>query len=466
VPSWSDDSARYQFTSMTSLLLPVATAIVALLLGYLLASHRARSGESERAATIATLQADLSARASNLADAERQRRESQSELTVLRAQLSDRASELAATKAALDAERANGAEKVALLQGAREEMSHQFKSLAADILDEKSKKFVELNQTSLTTLLSPLQGELTGFRQKVEEIHLSDSNDRSALREQVRALSDLNGTLRDETTNLTRALKGDSKAQGDWGEMLLDRLLDSAGLMEGTHYTRQAQHTDDAGNRVIPDVVLHLPQSRHMVVDSKVTVTAYSEFASATDDDAKAENLKAHLLSVRQHIRGLGEKNYQALYGVESLDFVVMFMPLEGAFMAALTADRDLFQFAWDRNVILVSPSTLLFVVRTIAHVWRQEDQSRNAQDIADRGGKLYDKFVAFAGDLEKLGDAIDKAQSSYDDARKKLSEGSGNLVGQAEKLKKLGAKATKSIPTALLSAADVEDEVVPKLLA
>ncbi|MHB1330131.1 MAG: DNA recombination protein RmuC, partial [Gemmatimonadales bacterium] len=342
-----------------------------------------------------------------------------------------------------------------------------FKSLAADILDEKSKKFVELNQTSLTTLLSPLQGELTGFRQKVEEIHLSDSNDRSALREQVRALSDLNGTLRDETTNLTRALKGDSKAQGDWGEMLLDRLLDSVGFTEGTHYTRQAQLRDEDGNRLIPDVVLNLPQERHMVVDSKVTITAYSEFASATDDDTRAEFLKAHLASVRQHVKELGEKKYQAQSSLNSLDCVVMFMPLEGAFLTALNADRELFRFAWDRNVILVSPSTMLFVVRTVEQMWRQEALSRNARDIADRGGLLYDKFVAFAADLEKIGDAIDKAQGSYDDARRKLSEGYGNLVGQAEKLKKLGAKATKNIPAGLLTVAGTDGEVDdPQLLA
>jgi DNA recombination protein RmuC len=365
------------------------------------------------------------------------------------------ASELAASVAALKAERALQHRELLGALGARDELTNQFKALAADIMDEKSRKFVELNQSSLAALLSPLQGELTGFRQKVEEIHLSDSKDRSALAEQVRALSDLNGTLRNETTNLTRALKGDSKAQGDWGEMLLDRLLDSAGLMEGTHYTRQAQLEDAGGNRVIPDVVLHLPQSRHMVVDSKVTVTAYSEFASATDDEAKAAFLRAHLGAVRQHIKGLGEKNYQALYGVESLDFVVMFMPLEGAFMAALTSDRDLFQFAWDRNVLLVSPSTLLFVVRTIAQVWRQEAQSRNAQDIAERGGKLYDKFVAFASDLSRVGESLERAQDSYDEAFKKLSAGSGNLVGQAEKLKKLGVRATKSLPPELVAATD-----------
>ncbi len=366
--------------------------------------------------------------------------------------------ELAATQAALKAERAQGAEKLAVLQGARDDLTNQFRLVAADIMDEKSKKFMELNQSSLTTLLSPFQGELTGFRQKVEEIHLSDAKDRSALAEQVRALSELNGTLRNETTNLTRALKGDSKAQGDWGELLLDRVLDSAGLMEGTHYTRQAQREDAAGNRVIPDVVLHLPQSRQMVVDSKVTVTAYSEYASATDDETRGAFLKAHLVAVRQHIKGLSEKNYQALYGVESLDFVVMFMPLEGAFMAALTADRDLFQFAWDKNVLLVSPSTLLFVVRTIAHVWRQEAQSRNAQEIAERGGRLYDKFVGFVADMAKVGTTLDDARAVYDDARKKLSAGPGNLVRQAELLKELGAKATKSLPAELIAAANAEE--------
>lgn len=367
----------------------------------------------------------------------------------LRARRTDAAlaADLAAARATLTAERASGADKLAVLQAARDELANQFKALAAEILDEKSRKFVEVNQATLTTLLDPLQKDLAGFRQRVDEVYVKEAEGRSALAEQVRMLSELNGTLRDETTNLTRALKGDSKAQGDWGEHLLDRLLESAGLLEGTHYTRQAQMRDADGQRVIPDVVLHLPQQRHMVVDSKVTLTAYSEYAAAPDEASREQHLRAHLQSVRAHIKGLGDKDYHALLGTASLDFVVMFLPLEGAFTAAMSRDPELFKFALDRNVLLVSPSTLLFVVRTIAHVWRQEDQSRNAQEIADRGGKLYDKFVAFVADLEKVGDALERARGSYDDAKKKLVDGSGNLVGQAEKLRKLGVKASKALP-------------------
>lgn len=367
--------------------------------------------------------------------------------------------ELAAARATIDAERRSGAEKLALLESARDELANHFKALAAEILDEKSRKFVEVNRTTLTTLLDPLQKDLTGFRQRVDEVYVKEAEGRSALAEQVRMLSELNGTLREETTNLTKALKGDSKAQGDWGEHLLDRLLESAGLMEGTHYTRQAQLRDADGGRVIPDVVLHLPQRRQMVVDSKVTLTAYSEYAAAPDEATREQHLKAHLQSVRSHVKGLGAKDYHALHGVESLDFVVMFLPLEGAFTAAVSRDPELFSFAWERNVLLVSPSTLLFVVRTIAHVWRQEDQSRNAQEIADRGGKLYDKFVAFVADLDKVGETLERARGSYDEARRKLVDGSGNLVGQAEKLRKLGVKASRSLPTALLGAASAEED-------
>ena len=410
-------------------------------------------------ASFARITSEMAGRDTRIAEGECTHKELQRDLDGFRTQLDERGSALATVQASLDAERAQSAEKLAVLQGAREELSLQFKALASEILDDKSKKFVELNHTSITTLLTPLQTELNGFRQKVEEVYVAEGQQRSALAEQVRALSELNGTLRDETTNLTRALKGESKTQGDWGEMLLDQLLTNAGLVEGQQYTRQATQINADGNRVIPDVVLHLPQGRDMVVDSKVTLTAYSEYASENDPERRAVLLQAHIVSVKAHIKGLGEKRYDELYKLSSLDFVVMFMPLEGAFMAAATGQKDLFQMAWDKNVLIVSPSTFLFVVRTIAHVWRQEAQSRNAQDIADRGAKMLDKFVAFSEDLLKIGVHLDRAQTSFGEAKKKLTDGNGSLVDQTRKLQALGVKINKKLDRDLLLAAGEADE-------
>lgn len=376
----------------------------------------------------------------------------------LQRQLREATAAVAAAEARLDAERQAAAEKLAALQGAREEMSNQFKALAAEILDEKSKKFTALNHQELAKILTPLQGELTGFRQKVEEYYKGDSEGRIRLEEQVRQLSALNRTLGEETTNLTRALKGDSKAQGDWGEIVLERMLEDAGLIEGVHYRRQDVQVNDEGARVIPDVVILLPQDRTLVVDSKVSLTAYSEFVSAPDDDQRAARLKAHLDSVKGHIKGLGEKRYDRLYGITSPDFVVMFLPVEGAFMTAVTSDRDLFQYAWDRSVLLVSPSTLLFVIRTVSQMWTQERRNESTQAIVDRGTKLYEKFVAFAEDLERVGEHLGKAQGSFDEARKKLTDGSGNLVRQVEMLRELGVKSNRQLPKALAEAS-VEEE-------
>ena len=442
---------------LTQLITLGVAALLALALGYLVGTLRGKSAGD--GAALAGLTSELAGRDTRIAEGERARKELQLELAGLRTQLDERGGALAAVQASLDAERKQGAEKLALLLGAREELSLQFKSLASDILDDKSKKFVELNHSSITTLIAPLQTELSGFRQKVEEVYVAEGQQRSALAEQVRALSELNGTLRDETTNLTRALKGDSKAQGDWGEMLLDQLLTNAGLVEGQQYTRQASQLNVEGDRVIPDVVLHLPQGRDMVVDSKVTLTAYSAYASENDPERRAVLLQAHIASVKAHIKGLGEKRYEELYKLSSLDFVVMFMPLEGAFMAAVIGQKDLFQMAWDKNVLIVSPSTFLFVVRTIAHVWRQEAQSRNAQDIADRGAKMLDKFVAFSEDLLKIGEHLDRAQKSYGEAKKKLTDGKGNLVQQTKMLQDLGVKANKKIASELLLAAGEDDE-------
>ncbi len=362
---------------------------------------------------------------------------------------------IAELNTALDNERTQTPEKLALLAAAREELSNQFKVLASEILDEKGKKFTELNQTNLGLLLDPLQEKIKSFQTKVEEVYVNEGKDRSALTEQVKQLLQLNNTLSQDAQNLTLALKGDRKAQGNWGEIILDDVLEKAGLQAGQHYERQGSvKSDDGQSHVIPDVVINLPSDRHLVVDSKLTLPDYRAFANAANNEERAAALKRHLSSIRAHIRGLSEKNYQTLYGLKSLDFVVMFIPLEPAFMLAVTNDDELFQEAWNKNVLLVSPSTLLFVVRTVAYLWRQEDLSRNAKEISLRGAELYDKLVGFSADLLNVGEKLKQAQTCYNDARTKLSEGKGNVIRQAEMLKKLGVQPSKRLPMTLVEPA------------
>jgi DNA recombination protein RmuC len=414
---------------------------------------RARLAGSD--ARSVALQTELSERQREVAQlVERAGRLPEVEATLLVAQrahaeLKVRVAELSTT---LDKERSQSQEKLALLNEAREQLSHQFKSLANEILDEKSKKFVEQNQVNLGHLLNPLQERIQSFQSKVEEVYVNEAKDRSALAEQVKMLTQLNNTLSLDTQNLTLALKGDRKAQGNWGEIILDEVLEKAGLLRGRHYDRQSSvKSEDGQTHVIPDVVIRLPGDgeRHLVVDSKMTLPDYRAFADADTDDERQAALKRHLTSMRAHMKGLSEKNYQALYGLKSLDFVVMFVPLEPAFMLAVTNDRELFQQAWEKNILLVSPSTLLFVVRTVAYLWRQEDLSRNAKEISSRGAELYDKLVGFVHDLQRVGEKIQQAQDSYAEARKKFSEGGGNLIGQAEKLRRLGVKPSKKLPAA-----------------
>jgi DNA recombination protein RmuC len=358
----------------------------------------------------------------------------------------------------LKAEQEQTQEKLAMLTEAKAALTDQFKSLASDILDEKSKKFTEQNQANIGQLLDPLKEKITTFQAKVEEVYVKEGNDRASLAGQVQALMKLNKTLSDDAKNLSSALKGSSKTQGNWGELILERVLEASGLRKGEEYDVQESHSREDGTRAQPDVVIHLPGDRHLVVDSKVSLTAYETYSSSEEEDERQLALKNHLLSIRQHIKGLSSKKYEEIHGVKSLDCVLMFVPIEPAFMVAITHDSNLFMEAWDKNVLLVSPSTLLFVVRTVAHLWRTEMQNRNAQDIAKRGAELYDKFVGFVEDLEKVGDRLKQAQSEYEKSRSKLSGGRGSLVRQAEMLIDLGVKPSKSLPSPILELAMASD--------
>lgn len=363
--------------------------------------------------------------------------------------------EIAQLVTSLDAEKKQAEEKIALIQNAEKQLTEHFKNIASDILEDKSKRFTEQNQTNLDQLLSPLKDKLTEFKIKVEEVYVQEGKERSALGEQVKQLMVLNNKLSDDAHNLTRALKGQAKAQGNWGEMILERVLTSSGLRKGHEYDVQENHVRDDQSRAQPDVVIHLPEDRHLIVDAKVSIVAYDDYANAETDVQRENALKRHKESIRSHVKGLSDKNYQKLYGLKSLDFVLMFVPIEPAFMLAISNDNELWDDAWKKNVLLVSSSTLLFVLRTVAHLWRQEQQNKNAQDIAERGAMLYDKLVGFVEDLDKVGQRIDQAKVTYDQAYGKFKSGTGNVIRQAEMLKSLGIKPTKSLDSSLIALAN-----------
>lgn len=373
--------------------------------------------------------------------------------------------ELATLRKTLESEQKNAQEKLDLLTNARVELSNQFKALAGDILKENSKAFTDQNQTNIGNLLNPLKEKFGEFQRKVESLEKENLTGRTELKTQIESLRSLNERLSQDANNLVLALKGSSKTQGDWGEQLLESILEEAGLQKGHQYFTQESFTRgepsaNGRNRARLDVLVKLPEGRCLIVDSKLSLNAYNDYCAAQDEAGREAALARHLASVRSHIRGLAQQEYHLLDGVNSPDFVVMFVPLEPAFMLAISRDSKLWQEAWEKNVLLVSPSTLLFVLRTVAQLWRQEQQTKNVQEIVRRGGELYDKLAAFAVDLAKVGKSLDEARGSYDEAVKKLSTGRGNAIRQAELLKGLGVKPSKTIPMVLVEQA-IEDETL-----
>lgn len=366
-------------------------------------------------------------------------------------------------RTSLEAERSNSQEKLQTLLGAKEELTHQFKTLAQSIFEEKSRVFAEQSQTSLGQILTPIREKFTEFEKKVSELRDQGLTQSTELRGQLESLKQMNSQLSQNADNLVTALKGSSKAQGDWGEMILQQLLDAAGFIEGQHYRVQQSFKREAESttrEARPDVILSLPEGKHLILDSKVSLIAYSDYSAANDEPTRATALKRHLAAIQNHISELAGRNYHTLYGLNSIDFVVMFMPLEPAYMLALANDSNLWQQAWKQNVLLVGPSTLLFVLRTVAQLWRQEQQTQNVQEVVKRGSELYDKLAAFTEDLLKVGDNINKARSSYEEAYKKLADGRGNVIRQAEMLRKLGLSPKKRLPKSLLDTAMDESEI------
>ncbi|MNK51603.1 DNA recombination protein RmuC [compost metagenome] len=341
----------------------------------------------------------------------------------------------------------------------QEKFTKEFENLANKILEEKSAKFTEQNTVNMKNILTPLQDKILVFEQKVEQTHKESIDYHAALRQQIIGLSEMNAQMSKETLNLTKALKGDSKMQGNWGELVLERVLEKSGLEKGREYEVQQSFTNSEGNRVLPDVVINLPDGKKMIVDSKVSLSAYEKWVNEESELLKIEFLKEHVISIKRHVEQLGSKNYHDLYQMESPDFVLLFIPMEPAFAIALNEDPSLYTKAFDRNIVIVTPSTLLATLRTIDSMWTNQKQQENALEIARQAGALYDKFEGFVSDLVRIGNKIKDTKTEYESAMNKLVDGKGNLISSVERLKKMGAKAKKSLPENIIARAVNSDE-------
>ena len=342
-------------------------------------------------------------------------------------------------------------EEVTKLQ---EKFTKEFENLANKIFEDKSTKFTEQNKQNIQTILNPLQEKIKGFEDKVDKTHKESIDYHAALRQQIVGLKEMNLQMSKETINLTKALKGDNKTQGNWGELVLERVLEKSGLEKNREYFVQQSFTNDEGKRVLPDVVIHLPDNKKMIVDSKVSLTAYEQFVNSEDETQKALFLKEHINSLKRHIEQLSEKKYEDSYKSESPDFVLLFIPIEPAFAVAINSDNFLYNKAFDKNIVIVTPSTLLATLRTIDTMWNNEKQQKNALEIARQAGSLYDKFHGLLNDLIGIGKKIDASKTDYNAAMNKLVEGNGNLINSVEKLKKMGAKAKKALPENIIERA------------
>lgn len=323
----------------------------------------------------------------------------------------------------------------------------EFENLANKIFEEKSGKFTEQNRKNLDEILNPLKDKIQQFERKVEETHKKDIADRASIQERIKNLIETSNQISEDAKNLTKALKGDSKTQGNWGELILENILERSGLVKEREYFVQQSFKDESGNRFQPDVIVKYPGDRSVVIDSKVSLTAYERFVSSENPDEQEKILNEHLISLKNHIKELSEKNYQDLYQLKSLDFVMMFVPIEPSYLVAIQKDPDLWNFAYEKRILLISPTNLIAALKMIASMWRQEYQSQNVLEIARQSGALYDKFVGFISDLQDIGNKLDSTRKAYEGAMNKISTGRGNLVITAQKIKELGAKTKKELP-------------------
>lgn len=409
---------------------------------------------------IATLNERAAAAQRELGALERRLEQTGLELDQARRELSTVRESNARLSSELEQERLQSREKLTLLEQARDALTNQFKTLANDILEEKSKRFSQQNRDQLDLLLKPLGDKLQSFEKKVEDTYITEAKERFSLGEEVRKLQLLNLQIGQDALNLTRALKGDAKMRGNWGEVVLERILERSGLEKGREYETQFTVAGDEG-KLRPDVLIRLPDDKHIVIDSKVSLVAYDRYYAAETDIERDLALREHVVSMRRHMDDLSSKNYQGRVGINAPDFVAMFVPIEPAFNLAAGHDDGLVLDAFDRKIVIVTPNTLLAMLSTVASLWKRELQTRNALEIARQSGDLFDKFVLFVESLKDIGARLDAARDAYDRAYKRLSEGNGNLVRRVQNLKKLGAKAEKSMPQDLLDAVQ-EEEIVP----
>jgi DNA recombination protein RmuC len=430
------------------ILLPAA--VLALGLGWLV-GRRAATAQAQELMLVQERHQALQDRFDELQDERMQGQQKLDQQQTLLIKLTARLKDAEAT---LRSERLAAAEKLQLQQEAEKRLSQQFENLANRIFEQNSGNFRELNQNSLDLLLTPLKEQLEGFRRQVGETHAQETAQRHSLKFELERLAELNARMTEEAAALTRALKGDSKQQGNWGEVVLARILSECGLREGHEYHTQVNIEVEKGKRYQPDVIVHLPQEKDIIIDAKVSLTAYERWFNAGDALEKAVALKEHVASVRNHIRELGRKDYQQLPGVRTLDYVLMFVAVEPAFFTALEADPSLVRYGLDHNILLVSPTNLMVALRTIENLWRYERQNQNARQIAERAGRLYEKLRLFVEEMQQMGGSLHKAQESYDKAMGRLVNGRGNLIAQVERFRELGVEVTKSLPEPLVERA------------
>lgn len=417
------------------IILLIAGVIVGALLGFFIAKSK-QSGLSSK----------IEEKERALAEKDKQINDAKAETEHEREKVISLGNELSASKANYINLETRLAEQKGELEELQAKFTKEFENLAGKILEDKSRRFTEQNKENLDTILTPLKERIADFEKKVNDVYISETKERAALAEQLKYLHELNKQMSEEANNLTRALKGDTKTQGNWGEYILESILEKSGLVKGREFVIQETIKSDDGANLRPDVIVNMPDNKSMIIDSKVSLTAYEAYCSTDDKVLKEKSLSEHINSIRRHIKGLSPKDYQNLYGLQSLDFVLMFIPIEPAFALAVQNDAALFYDAFEKNIVIVSPSTLLATLRTISSIWKQEKQNRNALEIAKKGGELYDKLSAFVDDLIEVGSRMKRANESYESAMKKLSEGRGNIINRAENLKVMGAKASKSI--------------------
>lgn len=441
---------------MTTSLVLVIAIFIALLIGFLLGKNIQKT---QNQASIQSLETEVSIQSNQLSELKINLEKNAEKTLKIQTDKEELAILLAKKENDFDNLLARTKEQKQELTELQEKFTKEFENLANKILEEKTSKFTEQNKENLKNILNPLQEKIQHFEKKVEDTHKESIDYHAALRQQITGLKEINEQMSKETINLTKALKGDSKMQGNWGELILERVLEKSGLEKDREYYVQQSHISDEGTRVFPDVIINLPDGKKMIIDSKVTLTAYERYINEENEALKTSYLKEHLISINRHVEQLSGKNYQDLYKMESPDFVLLFIPIEPAFAIALNEDATLYNKAFEKNIVIVTPSTLLATLRTIDSMWTNQKQQENALEIARQAGALYDKFEGFITDLIKIGKKMDEAKVEYGNAMNKLTDGKGNLISSIERLKKMGAKAKKSLPESVLKRANNESE-------